>query len=150
MNRTVKLYIALLVILFIGFAIIEFTRDAPIDWSKTYRETDKIPYGTFVLYEQLPTLFPNSESKDIRVTPFEYFNGNYNWADSSYAVSGTFIHINESALIDDVSAQELLDFASYGNDIFVSTSYPPQKFYDSLYLDIANAAIRLEPIEESL
>ena len=139
MNKTVKIYIALLIVLFIGFAAIEFSAEKPIDWSKTYRETDKIPYGTFVLYDQLPSLFPNSEIEDIKVTPFEYFDEYFNWADSTYDIFGTYLHIDEYAAIDDVSAQELLDFASHGNDIFISTSYPPKKFYDSLHLDIKNS-----------
>ncbi len=138
MNKTVKLYIGLLVVLFIGFIVIEFSRETPIDWSKTYRETDKIPYGTFVIYDQLPTLFPNSDIEDIRVTPFQYFDATFNWEDSTYSASGTYLHIDEYAQIDDVSAQELLDFASHGNDVFISTAYPPQKFYDSLHLDIKN------------
>lgn len=138
MSKTVKIYIALLLVLFIGFSVIEFSKQTPIDWSKTYLESDKIPYGTFVLYEELPSLFPNSDIEDIRVTPFEYFDEFYNWADSSYSISGTYIHIDEYAQIDDVSAQELLDFASHGNDIFISTSYPPQKFFDSLHLDTQN------------
>ena len=44
--------------------------------------------------------------------------------------------IDAVANIDEVSAQELLDFASHGNDIFISTSYPPQKMLDSLRIEI--------------
>ncbi|MGJ8592433.1 MAG: DUF4350 domain-containing protein [Aquaticitalea sp.] len=138
MSKTLKIYIGLLFLLFIGFAVIEFSKEDPIDWSKTYHEEDKIPYGTFVLYDQLPSLFPDSAIEDIRVSPFEYFDEYYNWTDSSYSISGSYIHIDEYADIDDVSAQELLDFASHGNDVFISTLYPPQKFYDSLHLDTEN------------
>ena len=138
MNKTVKIYVGLLIVLFIGFAIIEFSKETPIDWSKTYRETDKIPYGTFVLYDQLPTIFPESDIEDIRVSPFEYFDEYFNWSDSTYSIFGSYLHIDEYAQIDEVSAQELLDFASHGNDVFISTSYPPQRFYDSLHLDVRN------------
>lgn len=138
MNKTVKIYVALLIVLFVGFVIVELSADTPINWSKTYKETDKIPYGTFVLYEELPSLFPDSEIHNIDVSPYEYFDDYYNWADSTYDISGTYIHIDEYADIDDVSAQELLDFASYGNTVFIATSYPPQKFYDSLHLDTRN------------
>ncbi|MEZ4802380.1 MAG: DUF4350 domain-containing protein [Gelidibacter sp.] len=138
MNKTVKIYLGLLLVLFIGFAIIEFSAEKPINWSKTYRETDKIPFGTFVFYEELPTLFPNNEIENIKTSPYEYFNDYYDWADSTYDISGNYIHIDEYADIDEVSAQELLDFASYGNNVFISTSYPPQKFYDSLHLDVQN------------
>ncbi|MCK7591583.1 DUF4350 domain-containing protein [Subsaxibacter sp. CAU 1640] len=135
MSKTVKIYIGLLVVLFVGLTIIEFSKETPIDWSRTYQETDKIPYGTFVFYEELPNLFPDSDIEDIKVSPYEYFDDYYNWQDSTYSISGSYVHIDEYAAIDDVSAQELLDFASYGNDVFISTSYPPQKFYDSLGLD---------------
>ena len=138
MNKTVKIYVALLIVLFVGFTIIEFSAETPVNWSKTYKETDKIPYGTFVLYEELPSLFPDSEIENINVSPYEYFDEHYYWGDSTYDVSGNYIHIDEYANIDDVSAQELLDFASYGNTVFVSTLYPPQKFYDSLNLDTTN------------
>jgi len=40
--------------------------------------------------------------------------------------------IDDYADIDDVSAQELLDFVSHGNTIFMSTNYLPQKFLDTL------------------
>ncbi len=139
MNKTVKIYVALLVVLFIGFAIIEFTAETPVNWTKTYKEIDKIPFGTFVLYDQLSELFPESKIENIHVTPFEYFDEFYNYTDSLYEVSGTYMHIDENADIDDVSAQELLDFVSHGNTVFISSSYLPKKFNDSLYLEIQNS-----------
>lgn len=138
MNKTVKIYVVLLVVLFAGFSVIEFTKETPIDWTKTFSEKDKIPFGTFVLYKELPSLFPESEIENIKVTPFEYFDDYYNWADSSYRIFGTYMHFNEYADIDDVSAQELLDFASHGNNLFIATSYPPQKLFDSLHLETQN------------
>ena len=138
MNRTAKIYVFVLILLFIMFAIIEFSTEKPIDWNKTYSETDKIPYGTFVFYDQLQTLFPESEIENIKVTPFEYFDEYYDWADSSYSIAGNYINIDEYTDIDDVSAQELLDFASHGNDVFISTSYPPTRFYDSLNFNTDN------------
>lgn len=138
MSKIVKIYVVLLIVLFAGFVIIEFSADKPINWSKTYRETDKIPYGTFVLYDQLPKLFPNSEIINITVSPYEYFDDHYSRQDSTYDISGTYIHIDEEVQIDDVSAQELLDFAEDGNDIFISTSYPPKTLYDSLHFESTN------------
>lgn len=136
MSKTTKIYLGLLLFLFVGLVAIEFSKKTPIDWRKTFDENDKIPYGTFVLYDQLPSIFPESEIKNITVTPFEYFDSYYIWADSTYETTGNYMYIDEYMDIDDVSAQELLDFASYGNTVFMATSYPPQKFYDSLRLDI--------------
>ena len=138
MSKTLKIYIGLLLFLFVGVAIIEFSRPQPINWTRTFNEKHTIPYGTYVLYNELSNMFPNNEVKDIRVSPYEYFDEYYNWADSTYTTNGIYMYIDDYADIDDVSAQELLDFASYGNDIFISTNYLPQKFKDSLYLETEN------------
>lgn len=138
MNKTVNIYIALLLLIFIGAAAIEFSKPKPINWSPTYNETHKIPYGTYIIYEQLKKLFIESEVKNIQVTPYEYYNDLYNWQDSSYNTSGTYLLINDYSALDDISAQELLDFTSHGNDVFMATHYPPQNIQDSLGIDVKN------------
>ncbi|MCD2260915.1 DUF4350 domain-containing protein [Psychroserpens luteolus] len=132
MSKTLKIYLGILLLLFIGIAAIEFSRPIPVNWKKTYNETHKIPYGTFVFYEELNNLFPDSKVQDIKVTPYEYFDDYYSWEDSTYLTSGTYMIIDEYPNIDNTSAQELLDFASYGNDIFMSSNYFPTRLLDSL------------------
>ncbi|WP_298898919.1 DUF4350 domain-containing protein [uncultured Psychroserpens sp.] len=132
MSKTLKIYLGILLLLFIGIAAIEFSRPIPVNWKKTYNETHKIPYGTFVFYEELNNLFPDSKVQDIKVTPYEYFDDYYSWEDSTYITSGTYMIIDEYPNIDNTSAQELLDFASYGNDIFMSSNYFPTRLLDSL------------------
>ena len=138
MNRTIKIYLGFLVLLFTLIVFIEFSAEKPINWSKTYNEKHKIPFGTYVLYNEMENLFPESRVYDIKITPYEYFDDFYNWEDSTYTTTGTYIHIKENVSIDDVSAQELLDFASHGNSIFLSTNNIPQKFKDSLYFETKN------------
>jgi len=138
MNKTVKIYVVLLILLFVGAAAIEFSREKPINWSHTYNETHKRPYGTFIFYDQLKSLFPNTPVKTIRTTPYEYFDALYSFEDSIYNTSGTYMVINKYVNIDDVSAQELLDFAEHGNDVFMSSHFPTQKIQDSLGIDIEN------------
>ena len=136
MSKAVKIYIGLLVLLFIGATFIEFSRLPPINWTPTYNETHKLPYGTYVLYNELENIFPESKVKNIEQTPYEYFDQFYDWSDSTYMTKGTYMLISNYREIDDVSAQELLDFASHGNDVFFSSNYIPQKFKDSLNIEI--------------
>ncbi|WP_405296731.1 DUF4350 domain-containing protein [Algibacter sp. Ld11] len=138
MNKTIKIYIALLVFLFAGAIAIEFSREQPINWNRTFNETDKIPYGTFIFYEQLNNLFPESHIKTIHATPYEYFDALYNFDDSIYNTSGTYMAVNNFSGLDDVSAQELLDFAAHGNDVFISSNFPSKNIQDSLGVDIKN------------
>lgn len=138
MNKTIKIYIGLLLLLFTGAIAIEFSKPKPINWTRTFNEKHKIPYGTLILYKELESLFPKSKIHDITVTPYEYFDELYDWEESNYSTSGTYIYIDDFADIDDVSAQELLDFSTYGNDIFISSNYLPQKFKDSLFFETEN------------
>ena len=138
MNRTIKIYLGFLVLLFSLIVVIEFSAEKPINWSKTYNEKHKIPFGTYVFYNELENLFPESRVYDIKITPYEYFDDFYSWEDSTYSTSGTYIHIKEDVNIDEVSAQELLDFASHGNNIFLSTNNIPQRLKDSLHLETNN------------
>ena len=55
-----------------------------------------------------------------------------------YICTGTYILIDEFPELDGSSAQELLDFASFGNDIFISSNYFPEKLIDSLGFNTNN------------
>ena len=137
MNKTLKIYIGLLILLFGGVIAIEFSKPKPINWSRTFNERHTIPYGTFVLYNELPEIFKDT-IQNITVSPYEFFDDYFNWEDSTYTTSGTYMLIDDYADIDDVSAQELLDFASHGNTIFMSANYLPQKFLDTLGIELKN------------
>ena len=107
MSKTLKAYIALLLMIFLWIVYLEFSRPNPIDWTPTYNETHKIPYGTFVFYEELEQLFPESEIENIRVTPYEFFDEYYSWEDTIYNTSGNYMVIDEFPEIDRTSSQEL-------------------------------------------
>jgi len=136
MSNTLKIYISVLALLFIGAIVIEFNKPKPVDWKQTFNENHKIPYGTYILYNELPELFNGNTIEKIKTTPYQYFDDQFNWEDSSYSVKGSYMLIDVSPNLDAVSAQELLDFASHGNDLFISTSYPPSRLLDSLNISI--------------
>ncbi|WP_299334079.1 DUF4350 domain-containing protein [uncultured Psychroserpens sp.] len=138
MSKTLKIYIGILILLFAGIFAIELSTPEPINWQKTYNETQKIPYGTFIFYEELNDLFPESKVQDIKMTPYEFFDDYYSWEDSSYLTTGTYMLIDDYSDLDNTSAQELLDFASHGNDIFISSNYFPNRLLDSLGFDTRN------------
>lgn len=134
MSRTLKIYSAILIFLFVALAAFELAAPKPIDWTRTYNEKHSRPYGTLILRQELTSLMPGAKVQDIRVSPFEFFDEHYDWIDSLYTINGTYIYIDEENEIDEVSAQELLDFASHGNRVFMSTYSIPKKFKDSLFL----------------
>lgn len=138
MNRTIKIYVGLL-ILFLGLiAFIELTKERPINWKPTYNERHKIPFGTYIFHEELENVFSDKEFTDVRKTPYEFFDAYYNWEEDEYTTTGNFIHIAQYSEMDDISAQELLDFVSYGNTVFMSSNYFPKRLKDSLGFNTTN------------
>ncbi|MBB3122532.1 hypothetical protein FHS04_000020 [Mesoflavibacter sabulilitoris] len=138
MNRTIKIYVGLL-ILFLGLiAFIELTKERPINWKPTYNERHKIPFGTYIFHEELENVFSDKEFTDVRKTPYEFFDEYYNWEEDEYTTTGNFIHVAQYSEMDDISAQELLDFVSYGNTVLMSSNYFPNRLKDSLGFNTTN------------
>ena len=63
---TFQLYLVAVALLFTGYVVVEYNQPKPLDWSKTYINKDKIPYGTFVLFDQLPRLLGTDDVVAVR------------------------------------------------------------------------------------
>lgn len=73
MSKTLKIYIAVLVLLIVGIAFIDANRPKPIDWSPNYLTYSKKPLGLYVLNEELLNIIRNDLIR-IDETPYEYFS----------------------------------------------------------------------------
>lgn len=133
MNRKLTLYIVLLGLIIGLIILIDAMAPKPIDWKPTYASKDKIPFGLYVFDKEAPALFKDNEVKKFSITPYEFFDNEYNYDDQDYDVSGSFININENqADLDSESVNELLYFAEYGNTVFLSMKDFPGKLLDTL------------------
>jgi ribosomal protein L35 len=137
-NKTLRTYIIILLLLFIGAIAIEFSTPVPIDWSRTYNEKHSIPFGLKVFKEQLANFSGVTEVIDIKTSPYEFFTDEFDWDDSTYTAKGTFFHIDEYSDIDSYSLDELISFVGEGNSAFISSTYPPFPLMDSLHTRVIN------------
>ena len=64
-----RLYLLILFSTIIGFVLFEIYKPKPTDWTPTFSNKDKIPYGCELLYKVLPDVFPNQKITDEKV-PF--------------------------------------------------------------------------------
>lgn len=136
MDRTLKIYIALLVFLLVAIVVIDSNRPKPIDWTPTYSLSDKIPYGMYVFDKEIGSLLKKQKIEKFSNTPYEYFDSKYNYDTlvNDYRVKGTFLHISKISNIDDESIKEICSFVRYGNNAFLSTEMIPNALLDSLHL----------------
>jgi len=137
MSKIVKFYIALMGLLFMGIIIIELTKEQPINWTPTYNENHKIPYGSYVFYNELEHIFPQHPIRTINVSPYQYFN-DFQEVDRSQINKGTYIKINQNLDLDPISINELLNFTAIGNDLFLSTNRFPRILKDTLNFETEN------------
>lgn len=134
-----KIYIAILVLLFGIVLLTDKGKPKPIDWTPTYSVNDKIPFGLYILDQEFNGFFKKQKVKKISTeTPYEYLDSQYDENENveDYKIKGTFINISEANNIDDQSMKEILYFVSHGNKAFLSMRAFPKLLLDSLKVEL--------------
>jgi hypothetical protein len=62
-----RLYLLGLLALIGAYVALEYYRPKPVDWRPTLSNTDKIPYGTYALFDVLPQLLGTEEVASVRL-----------------------------------------------------------------------------------
>jgi hypothetical protein len=150
MNRTLKLYIAFLVLIIVGIIVIDSGRPKPINWTPSYTIQDKIPFGLYVFNKEIPSLFPKQKITRFGTTVYEFLDPKYRYSDSTYAIKGTLLMISDGNTIDDTSADELLYFVEHGNTAFLSMQSFPTKLMDSLKFDYSTSISFTDKMQQKL
>ena len=136
MPKSLKIYIFLLVLIFIGIIWADASKEKPIDWRESYSLNQKIPFGLYVFNQEHKNLFKPQIVKKFSESPYEFLDENYNLYDSIYNIEGTVLLIENKSAIDEFSENELFYFASHGNTVFYSNTGFSEKFSDSLGFEI--------------
>jgi len=104
--------IAFLVLVF-GLIYLETTKKTPVNWFPSYVAKHKIPYGTFVLREELSNLFPSEEITTIKTPPYIYLE------DTTRV--GIYFFVDEALNFGNAEFLRLMKFVERGNTVFIST-----------------------------
>lgn len=138
MDNKVKIYIAILVLIFGITLLVDKGQPKPIDWTPTYSVEDKIPFGLYIFNQEADGLFKQKIERISIETPYEYLDSQYDETEGveTYKIKGTFINISEVNNIDDQSMTEILYFVSHGNNAFLSMKAFPKSLLDSLKIEL--------------
>ena len=133
-------------IVFVVLVIIKMFIPEPTDWSPSYSKNDKIPYGSYILYNQLSDLFPNKKIESTNL-PF------YNITNERKIENKNIIIICNQFDPDELDAKILKRLLENGSDIFIaansigkfiadsvrlSTNYSFFGGFDSAYVNFSN------------
>ncbi|MBT8319244.1 MAG: DUF4350 domain-containing protein [Gramella sp.] len=128
MNNTYKTALALFLLLVISLTWLESNEPDPINWTPSFTSKDKIPLGAFVFYESWKNKEMNIET--IKIPPYEYLN---NAPDT-----GTYFFLNNYVRFDKKELEDLLNWVSSGNRLFISAYDFEDRLTDTLGLETSS------------
>ncbi len=145
MDRRSKIILGIFGLVLLGIIITEVVRPKPINWRASYTSTDKIPFGCYVLFNELQNLFPNNTVKSTTKSPYEVLTERPSGKKSNY------IFINDGVDFDEEETNELLDYVSEGNDVFIASTYFGYYLSDTLNIGIdSNYGVAEDSMEVTL
>lgn len=124
------LYIIILVLCFAFVAMLEYAVPKPINWKRTYSKEDKIPYGSYLLFELLPQIFTKATINTNYKTLYEVFetDGEQDLGEFAY------FFINESFSPTKSETATMLEMAEAGATFFIASNDFGGDFSDTLDL----------------
>jgi len=145
LDKRTKIIIGIFVAVLIGIIVTEIARPKPLNWSPSYTAGDKIPFGCFVLFNELPTLFPNKEIRTVNRSIYEELTALDTLSKSNYLI------VNNGVSFDKEEYNQMLSYVSRGNDIFIASSHFGGYLSDTLNLGVdASYSIREDTVSLSL
>ena len=127
MDKKSKIYLYLIFGIVALLLLLEVITPPPLSWQESYTSGDKIPYGAYVIYDQLDELF-EEEVESIKIDPVSFLKNHEEETDANY------IFINNYLGFDQTEMRYLLEFAERGNKVFISTQAVTGALGDSLKL----------------
>ena len=72
MDKTFKIYLAVLLGVIIVVFFIQKSRPKPVDWTPTYSLDNKNPLDLYVFNHEVDKIIPKGRLKRVTETPYEY------------------------------------------------------------------------------
>lgn len=107
-------YLLILVATLTAYMLFEYYRPKPLDWSPTYRNDDRIPFGTQALFTLLPDLMRQPAVSTVRMPPYNFLT------ETRPAMPSNFVFVCRDFTVDRNDLQQLLTYVSRGNNVFIS------------------------------
>jgi hypothetical protein len=99
-------------LLLIGYLIAQYNKPLPVNWQATLYYGDKIPFGTYVLHNQLSTIYPGSK---VTRTNAPLYNAFHNTG-----LQGNYFIVAKTIELSKYDYNEMLKFIKAGNNVFMT------------------------------
>ncbi|WEK19089.1 MAG: DUF4350 domain-containing protein [Candidatus Pedobacter colombiensis] len=125
--KGLKLYLVGSAVVMLLYLIAQYYKPKPTDWRPTYLKEDKIPFGTYILYHELESLFPKAliSSSNLPV---------YNTLKDKNFEHTNYLMIAGEVKMDEYDYAELVKFMEKGNHVFIAAYKLSDLLSDTLNL----------------
>ncbi len=114
--KSLRIYIITVAALLILYLVAQYNRPNAVDWTETYNSNDKIPFGTYVIYNRINDIFPKAKVKTFHEPIYNVIN--------DHGIShGTYLIICSDVNLNEYDYKKLIKFIKNGNDVFISAAY---------------------------
>jgi len=133
-NRYAKYLIAVAALLLIGTIVI-YNKPHKTNWSPSFSTRGKIPYGTYVLKQQLKDIFPSQTVRENYYSYYTFFKeqGLENDANTNLLI------ISKDIEPDPLESKRLIEYVKRGNSMFIACTAIKGKLADSLKISYSFA-----------
>ena len=114
----------------IGIIVTEIVRPRPINWRPSYTSVSKIPFGCFVLFNELPNIFSNSEVKSVESSMYDAL------LQRDSTILSNYLIINDYIYLDEQETNQVLKYVANGNHVFIATNNLTGKLADTLNIEV--------------
>lgn len=122
-NVLIILFVIAIMSVYTGY---EANKPQPIDWSPNFSITKKSPYGTYIIKDALPYLFPAGEVSFARISVREQLRANRAHVLKTYFFVSPFFRIAPGDL------EAVLEEVEDGGGLFVSAEFMPDTLYSCM------------------
>ncbi|GMN11800.1 hypothetical protein MTsPCn9_12320 [Croceitalea sp. MTPC9] len=132
MDKRSKIIIIIFAVVLVGIIVTEITRPKPINWRPSYTSESKIPFGCYVLYNELPQLFSKTKTINVNESVYDLM------VERDSTQSSNYLLINNNIQLDKQETNQLLNYVSKGNSVFIAATSFSYFLKDTLNVELAS------------
>jgi hypothetical protein len=125
--KGLRLYLIGSAVVMLLYLIAQYYKPEPTDWTATYLKEDKIPMGTYILYQELSSIFPKSVISPSRLPV-------YNTLKDKGFNRTNYLFIAGEVRMDEYDYQELVKYMEKGNNVLIAAYQLSDLLSDTLNL----------------
>lgn len=136
MSKSLKIAIIGLILMSIFIGIFESTRKKTVDWRETYSYRDKIPFGSYIFYKELKSIFPNVETFKINQSLYDFLE-TYLYDENSEGYYSDILCIGREFTFGKAIRNQFDRYVENGAVVFISAYTLDKEFLKSFEIETA-------------